>query len=929
MFWDEFSTMVNKILHRRSPFGDTFCDEDQAEDDIFASFFGAYLRVCAVLMQADHAALSQWTSEEGNATAVLTCKHIRHMSLILRREKPNVFSLLERDYAADMHSMTMQLARVFVEAGGAKSLLDFADQACSKATVLMQHGTVIWMTQLLDTLGWLLFDVSEPISIVDRYELFEDVLQYFRSYNAGLQVPSKVVDVTITKDLINAMSTLLYDLCQWDSSIAAKLADELLDFQDPDSPTNPASLDDQSKLRSDNYRQDPSIFPALVTNAWKFKLLRKYLVKGRMELRVLSIGAMDAALVEIWREYNITELSSKHPIMQYLAEFLLHERITDYIISVDSHPQIISRSGNVVGFLVVTNRYSASQTDAIWNTVSNSSDPRVVSATLTMLRSIFNLMELPELHYLCSKLYELPIENYNMDMLRFLRELTARIQQKFPDWNTVEFKARPWDVAVRVLQDTSPGKDTGKLFHAMHNEAFDQLYCLCGIISVHERHEICRQCAIHIASRSSKATGSVRAINVLTSTHNFNDTIFFSENPDVTRQILEEICAFVKEEVDIISNQVQSLQYRLDLLSFLVYYATDAIPVDLYQDIWDHLVGRHAQTNQLRDMAWPKFLDASKVENKFCERLISDFVPKLEPQYYTLGLYEFVASYKFPTTRRIVNTIEGEKRLLQIRGEDLLWSMVLSAPPQTIEDHAARLLAARYLEFSTEPDVTLEEIEAAHVHLVDRCMKELTSAYEVMRNMLIKREGEEMDITLSEPAREQNERRFTRTILFLKGLLMSIRTRPDFSRARRSDSKVEPLDLDVDLPYGDAVEIKYSGPVSSEKQSILVGLENTLQDLYSRLCLATGCSKINLFAKGQRVNVAENASKTIANLGLAGTFLLVQKAPGSEMSQPITEPNRNCSVFEATLINQFETLFACMDIDDSVSLVVCEPSSPL
>ncbi|KAF2676667.1 hypothetical protein K458DRAFT_396702 [Lentithecium fluviatile CBS 122367] len=919
IFWDEFAGMINRILQRRSLFGDQFCDDSQTEDDVFTSFFAAYLRVCALLMQADANAIVHLTPDEASGYLVLSCKHIRHLHMILRSEKPHVFGLLEREYRANLDAMTIHLLHAFVRAEGVKSLLTFANMVCGKVAGPMLPATAVWMTQLLILVGSLLQD-PESQPPLDRSEYYADVLQFFRSYDAELQVPSKVTDIGNAKDLITHMSILLFHLCQWDSSIAAKMADELLDFRDPDSPTTLDSTDSQAGAGRDTYRQDTSLFPALVMHAWKFKLLRKYVVKGRMELRVMSIGTMDTALVDVWREYNITELSSRHPVMQYLAEFLLHERVTDYIISVDSHPQLISRSGNVVGFLVVTQRYSESQTDAIWNTVSKSSDPRVVSATLTMLRNIFNLMNLPELLYLCTKLYELPIESYNMDILRFLRELTTRIQQKNLDWNTVESKARPWNVSVRVLQDTSPGRDTSKLFHDMHNEAFDQLYMVCGYINPEERHEICRRAATHIASRSRKATGSVRAIIVLTSMLSFNDSLFFLENPDVTRQILEETCTFVKEEQDIASNLSHALQYRLDLLSFLIRNATDAIPLDLYQDIWDHLVGKYAQTDFLRDMAWAKFLDASTGENSFCKQLISVYVPKLEPQYYTNGLFNFVAAYRFPTTRRIVITPEGEKELLQIRGADLLWSMVLSAPQQTIEDQAARLLAARYLELGTEPDVTLEEVEAAHVALVDQCMREILSAYTVLRSKPAEHENDQMDFALAEPVRQQNERRFNRTILFLKGLLNSIRTRPDFNRARRSDSKVEPLDLD--LPYGEAVEILYQHPTLQEKQAILVGLENTLQELYTRLCLATGFSKINLFWKGQRLNVAEKANETIAHLGLANTYLLVQKAPGSEVSQPMTQPSENRSVFEAALINQFEELFACMDAADGISLVL-------
>jgi ubiquitin carboxyl-terminal hydrolase 34 len=92
---------------------------------------------------------------------------------------------------------------------------------------------------------------------------------------------------------------------------------------------------------------------------------------------------MDNTLVELYREHGNEDTSTDHPLLQYLADFLLRGRVVDYIISVDSHPQLISRSGNILGFLVVTHRWVDSQADAIWNTLTNSPDPRVVAATFT------------------------------------------------------------------------------------------------------------------------------------------------------------------------------------------------------------------------------------------------------------------------------------------------------------------------------------------------------------------------------------------------------------------------------------------------------------------------------------------------------------------------------------------------------------------
>ncbi|KAJ4298108.1 hypothetical protein N0V90_006007 [Kalmusia sp. IMI 367209] len=866
-FWDEFSLVAQRVVSRKSPFGDQFGDDSTSDEEIIMAFLCVYIRLVARFTQVDASMLSQWPYEETYVHHVLSQKHVRHLSLILRQlygqTHCHVFNLLRKEYQADVETMHSRLMKAYIEADGVKHLFNFAGHAYGKIPFPVQNYMAVNTAIIVDSVCCAIYSPLLTVEVISKADFHRNALTFFRQYDACLQVPSKVVDTGVTKELISCFSSLLYDLCQWDESLAAVLINEFLDFRDPESPTT-ASLDDSTIGRA-SYLQDPMEFPKLISNAWKFKLLRKYVVKGRMELRVMSIGFMDISLVELWKEYNASALSVHHPVMQYLADFLLHERVVDYIISVDSHPQLISRSGNIVGFLVVTRRYSDVQTDAIWNTVSRSSDPRVVSATMTMLRGIFGLMEEKDQLYLCSKLYELPIESYNIDILRFLRELTHKLVSREPDWADTNPNARPWNACIRVLQDTAPDKENTKLFGSLHSEVGDQLRCVAPYIYTEERHQIFRECAVHITSKSLRATGSVRAIFILASAAPYGYPEFFIENPGVVRDILEETCSFVRTEKDMAFNaQAFALQYRLELLSFLIYGASGAIPVDLYQDIWDHLIGKYAHTNHLRDLAWSKFLDAvkHKPDNDFCKQLVTVCVPKLDPVYYTPGMFDFVAAYRFPTIRRTVTTKRGTKDLLQIRGGDLLWAMILSAPPQTIEDRAAKLLASRYLEIDPSQGVDLDELEEAHIALVEQCMEELLS-----------------------------------------------------------DSKVEPLD--IDLPCGNAIDIKYQHPVTSAKLTITIGSENTLQDLYTRLCQAVGFTKLNLFAKGQRLNVLEKANEKIADLDLA-QVLLVQKAPGAEVSRPLFDHTAGSSVFETTLLSHFDVLFACMDADDQISSVVYE-----
>jgi ubiquitin carboxyl-terminal hydrolase 34 len=102
---------------------------------------------------------------------------------------------------------------------------------------------------------------------------------------------------------------------------------------------------------------------------------------------------------------------------------------------------------------------------------------------------------------------------------------------------------------------------------------------------------------------------------------------------------------------------------------------------------------------------------------------------------------------------------------------------------------------------------------------------------------------------VSELMLQDNESRCRRIILFQKLLLEKIRQKPEFNRSRRADSKVE----DMDIPCGDAITVRYQ--CGNDRQVVMMAADHTVDDLYRRLCHASGYTKINLFAKGRRFDV--------------------------------------------------------------------------
>ncbi|KAJ4986384.1 ubiquitin carboxyl-terminal hydrolase [Stagonosporopsis vannaccii] len=919
-FWFDFADLVEKLLKRRYlwmialnsgrdddqsryPFGDDFND-DVAVDEAFSEFFGAYVRLCSQLFLVDIYLLRQPRPEEIYSLPMMSEKHLYHLHQILRAERAPLFHSLRKQHDIDTREMGNRLHAVFLAAKGAQNLLELADQAFGKLPMILQSQIALYMCQILGTLCWTVCQVSAAGLGIESDEYCCKTLSFFRKYAGDLQEPANIVDAGMARELVLCFSSLLQEISQWSESSAESLADEILDMHAWESPNASSPLDTHMDANQTNHQQQSEILPVLIANTWKFSLLRKFIVKGRMELRVMSITFMDEALVKLYQEYNDQDSSDKHPVLKHLADVLLRGRVVDYIISSDSHPQLISRSGNVAGFLVVTDRWVDNQADAIWNIVAHSPDPRMVAATMTMLFSVINLMKPADLLYLCMKLHDLPVESYTPDILRFLRELTTKLLDRHAsvDWTSRDVSARPWNVCVRLLQDSAPRIGATKHDLDLNAEVDELLRFIAPSIPESDQQSIFERCLEQINARSAKATGSVKIISIMST---FADTTILQQNGDMVRQIVEELPSFVESEASRGQHRCQllALQHRLDLLASLACRVGQLIPRELYSPLWDHIVGQRALSNQARDAAWAQLLQAVKAapDNDFCQQLISTYVPIMDPKYFTFGLYDYVASYNFPLARRTFQIDGVDHSLLQIPGGDLLWSLVLSSPPGTIEELAARDLAVRYTQVPGTQEVLFSEIETAHVELVERCMKELRSGFTAPRDRL-------------SANRQESQMRFSRVLMFLKQMLELVRQKPEFNRGRRADSKVESMDSGI--PAVNAITIRYQ--FANERQSITIAPDRTIADLYRTLCRVTECSKVNLFAGGQKLDVTLRADQTIAEANIGGQ-LLVQPVHRDETAQAVNAPVEGFSVFETKLVKHFDEMFAWMDADDATS----------
>ena len=172
---------------------------------------------------------------------------------------------------------------------------------------------------------------------------------------------------------------------------------------------------------------------------------------------------------------------------------------------------------------------------------------------------------------------------------------------------------------------------------------------------------------------------------------------------------------------------------------------------------------------------------------------------------------------------------------------------------------------------------------------------------------------------ISDAIRHEKEGRCRRIILFQKLLLERLRQKPEFNRAKRAYSKID----EMDIPYGDAITIRFQC-ANGDRQAVSMGPDHTVDDLYRRLCYVSGYTKLNLFAKGHRVDVAAQAEEKLSDVDFGGQLLL-QRAPEAKITRPLSGSVAGSSVFESTVTKYFDELFSLMDSNDTISQLVCFP----
>ena len=775
------------------------------------------------------------------------------------------------------------------------------------------------------------------------YEIFRVIDDKFQTF---ISKQMSALSIEISQTLIYRLSMLLRHIANSDEQLTQTYIGEQL-----------ATIHDLVRESG----------PVLVGMAWKFQTLKRCIVEGRMEIRVHGVDTMEKDLVEVYNTYVKDRHTGiehpHHPVAQYLSDFLLAHKLVDYFVGVESHPQIIRKCANIIGFLIVTHRYTESETDIIWRAVTTSQDSRVVDALLHMLIGIFGIAKYPTLLYLTAKLNEIPIHAFDGAMIiyvqRLLPQLSPKLKEFLSDETTaIQFRQRwnetlsrqrmdmpPYHLCIRLIRQCQAATESSlepQRKRDIHHFATNELRNLLQFgPSDIDKRAIYEECLKDIAGQTDFATGSISAIHALLAQNYEREFALLSEDLDLTSLLVGELAHMIETERSLQQpSQMfdERLEIRLHLLQHIIMYVPDSITVTTGVQLWNAVVGSEALHVRAREAAWMCFIRAMRFpirntypkRNPFIDQCVRDLLPQLDPRFYTDGCLQFVEDAVHYHARMAAMQQEPDTKQESTAG--LLWQLSLTAPPNTIENKAIRTLVTFYLDSPDVPRRSRAATEAIHIEVVERCIGQLTSAASKLRAFsdgTSSGEDEPMIIVASDEEVQLQRLSFSRSLMILHEFVQGVRSRPKYSPQPQSKQQLPDATAET---KGCLIQIRYQafgGVANSDIRTVEVGDLETIQEFSRRLSSLTGFARLNLIVGGMRLDLAKTADQTLQELKIDQKGLLLVKRVAEADAVPDLAPASALRPVEKEIMRHFSELYQLLTMEDNLGTEVCNLSSSL
>ncbi len=888
-------------------------------------FLVAYSALAFRMAQIDCQTLQECTADVNVALDLVSYRYMNNLTAIISPAGSNLWKALYDFCHFDSRpTITAIITRFTGRPGtGIKCLSQIIKGLLDRSQAIPSLTQRLWVP--LTTINRIMHHYNSLLDVHNETDKSSPlVLQHvpFEAYDLF-----QAIDTTLQSFVSKQVSALSLETCQ---SLVQQLSSLLLSIATADEELNSLRLREKLGLSQEF---DNCLGPAVIELAWKFQLLKKCILEGRMEIRVQGVETMQQELVGVYNKY-VQRTYKDHPVAQYLSDFMLENRLVEYFVGVESHPQLITRCGNIVGFLVITSRYSEAESDAIWRAVTTSPDSRIVDAILQMLMSFFNISPYETLLYLTTKLIELPLQAFDSSMIFYGRALLENLRKTWKDQRTIgRLDMPPYHLCIGLIRQSAAEKSMPfQRTRDIHSFALAELQSLLNLgPSDSDRRLIYDQCVKDISCRTPYATGSFSAINALLAQNPEGDIRMLADESDLTNLVIEDFAHVIDIERSLSSPSRtldESLTVRLELLQSIIIHIPDTITAEAGQRLWEVILGGDALNDRARQSAWnilSKAIRSCQKRNSFIDRCIADYLPKLDSRFITAGCLSFVQQVPHYESRLAHLPPDTQEYLAGALASELFWHISLVAPSGGIELDAIHMLVALCLD---SPKQINNALETMQIDVVQRCIGQLKTAASKLKSFSDANSTvaeEPMVAMASDEDVDTSRKAFTRSLLILKEFVQGVRSRPRYSPP---PSKKPQLAPDVRDIKGDSFQIRYqsfSGGTNTGIHSIEIGDLETIEDLSQRLIALTGFSKFTAIAGGQKLDLANNSNTTLREMKFDQKGLLIVKKAHSANSLPDLAPAPELRPLELEVLKNFSELYQLLNTEEKLAKEVSAP----
>ncbi|KAL3457508.1 hypothetical protein BJX64DRAFT_268792 [Aspergillus heterothallicus] len=918
-FWDEVPIVLENLLRRVEPF---HLDDIPGFWKCLEEFSVDYIRLAFHLIHMDTLFMRQLVDQSDLSAPDLMSRHyIPALKWSLSLDKTPFFKIMRTKYRFEDSNMVVRLIdQITLTSLNAPQYLSEYATCLTEFIPRNPHlsPVLLGVLSIVHILAESATDLHDPLfeSAVHNQAmntLYNLVRSVDEQYQADIVKKSPWVSIETSPQILHDMSSTYLALCHCGGEFALGITKDL-------------SVDAPEGIELKD-------LACIVYRGWRFNVLRKHIMDGRMELRVLGIETMQADFVNAFNAYMQPDTIAgiAHPLVQFLVKILRESKIIDYIVGVDSHPQLISRGYNVLGFLVITQAYTDSDTDTIWKTVTDSPDPRTVSEVLGMVQKTLNigLSDPSRLHTYCSKMLELPLIRFDGRMIEFCHSVFLHLIESYNDrenrFGTMYIDIRPLRLCVRLIRESAASEELAA-DHKAHLQKFAaaKLASLMEIgLSDADKMDIYERCVQDVAERNQFSIGSIQALNALLS-RDSREIRKLATEFNLTQLLILDLAEVVDgSRPDAVDTFLWNGFFpRVQMLSRIIDEAPESITPELGDILWHKIFMTRLLPQPGRRTLWEMLCNLtvnSGKENLFIDQCIDHYLPRLSPpaDYFpeVLSFAKTTLNYRM---RFSPPPEVGENDVVTIPGMDRIWSFILTAPQNSIEADAIAFAIEMYLDHNIIRRSPRSAVEATHISLVDRCVDQLKLAADNIKSRPTERINDAESPMSMEPRFEDvgsDELKFSRSLFFLRQFLQALRTRPQYSPPQHS-----PPNLPINPLKGDLVDIRYQafdGGSSSKVRSLQIGDLSTASELVEFLVKVTGFPKLMTIFAGQRVDLLDKPDQTLRDLRLATGLLIVRRDPSFRGSagrriQALTP-------VDTEVLKHFDDLYELLNLDDNLA----------